>query len=477
MAKDNQKQDIEYKNAKPKEKSYYIKDDVTGLRLEVRPNGLKVWNFRYTLNKKSRETTFQSYPTTTLKKARTKALEYRDLINQKIDPIDYYKNLELEKQKEDDSNFQSLAYEWLEYEAKRTTPQTHKRKKAIIDNDALPLFGEKSINDITHQDIIKTIELRLKKTIHKSSRKAKANDGIETANKLFNYLNTIFKYAITKGICKSNPFNDILKDLIIPKAQTVHQPKLTDYEDVKKLVNDIYNYKGHYSIVNALKFVIHIPLRVGNLAKMKWEYINFEDRSLTIPRNLMKIKNINLPDFKVPLSDEVVKILKEQKELTGHSEFVFLSVQNKPISTDWYIQINNEARQSENEALESHLAKYPKLLNSLALIYHICELSQGYDRQGDYDISLNNLNKALELTNVLKEHAKKLYSTYEIEEQHKEDMYNKIHIKIIELQNTSMLPMSFGEVSQKVAGANAKDVEQVAKDVAITKGKQIIKIK
>ena len=66
----------------------------------------------------------------------------------------------------------------------------------------------------------------------------------------------------------------------------------------------------------------------------KWQYINFENRSLTIPRNLMKVKNKNLPDFKVPLSDEVVNILKNQYQYTSHQEYIFLYVNNKVLNSN-----------------------------------------------------------------------------------------------------------------------------------------------
>jgi len=181
--------------------------------------------------------------------------------------------------------------------------------------------------------------------------------------------------------------------------------------------------------------------------------------------------------------DNVIKYILKTEEFEGATVNEYNQESYYSYSDDaqiayslWYVSNDKEARQSDNEALESHLAKFPKLINSLALIFHICELSQGYQRS-NFDISLNNFNMALQLTNVLKEHAKKLYSTLEVEEQQKEDMYLKIENKIIQLHNTSMLPMSFGEVSQKVAGVSAKDVEAVAKDVAIIKGKKITKLR
>lgn len=182
--------------------------------------------------------------------------------------------------------------------------------------------------------------------------------------------------------------------------------------------------------------------------------------------------------------DEIIKYILELEEFEGvdedeYNKQAYYSYSNEAQQeyNKWYVANDKEAKESDNEALESHLAKFPKLTNSLALIFHICELSKGYDREGQYDISLENFNKALQLTNVLKAHAIRLYSIYEVEEQKKEDLYFKIESKIIELNNSSQLPLSFGEVAQKIANANAKDVEEVAKDIAITKGRKILKIK
>jgi len=45
---------------------------------------------------------------------------------------------------------------------------THRRKVATFVNDIYPHFARKSINDITHQEIIKIVELKTKKGIEAS---------------------------------------------------------------------------------------------------------------------------------------------------------------------------------------------------------------------------------------------------------------------------------------------------------------------
>jgi len=328
----NKLSDIQIKNAKLKEKDYVLTDG-GGLQLNIRANHTKRWEHIYKspATLKRRKLPLGNYPTITLKTARELRDENINLIRRGICPIEKKRDEAKDIKSKEGSNFKLISDEWLEYEANRIRENTFKKKRAIIVNDAYPFFKDKSINEITHNDIINVIRTRLKKTTSKLSNKDKQNTGVETANKLFNYLDTIFKYAITKGLCKYNPFQDIVKNLIIPDSKPRHQPKMTEHEEVKKLVNDIYNYKGHYSTINSLKLCLYIPLRAENLVNLKWNYIDFMEKSLTIPRELMKTKNHNLPDFKVPLPDEVIEILKEQEELTSHQEYVFLSNMGKAL--------------------------------------------------------------------------------------------------------------------------------------------------
>ena len=111
--------------------------------------------------------------------------------------------------------------------------------------------------------------------------------------------------------------------------------KITDLGILKQLINEIYNYNGNHNIKNALKLVLHIPLRAENLCNLKWNQINFEKKILTIPRENMKLSNINLDDFVMPLTDEVINILNDQKIFSGHQKWVFLGTNNRdPINTE-----------------------------------------------------------------------------------------------------------------------------------------------
>jgi integrase len=332
MAKIELLKDIQVKQSKPKEKKYYLNDG-GGLRLCINPNGTKVWIYRYMVNGKSKETTFKSYPTTTLKQARDKRTEFKDLINQGIDPIT---NKQQVKAKEDilsRSQFKDIMNEWLDKEAEHTKEVTHKGKVRVFINDVAPFVGTKDIKDITINDIINIID-------HKKIQAP------EIASRLFNYMDNLFRYAVLKGYCNRNILSDIRKSDIIKPRTAKNMPKITDIEILKELVNAIYNYNGGYNLRNALKLVLHIPLRADNLCNLKWEYIDFDKKILTIPRELMKIKNINLDNYIMPLTDEVIDILNEQRTIqtkyTELKEYIFLGATNhKPIN-----------KESPNRALE-----------------------------------------------------------------------------------------------------------------------------
>jgi len=320
--------------AKPKNKDYQLRDK-KGLYLNIKTNGNKIWHLRYTspTNKKRKAPMLGIYPSMSLSEARIKRDEYKELILQGVDPIE--DKLKSEKQSLLNVNgmYANLIEEWLEKESKRTIASTHKAKKRVFYNDVKPYIGKKHIKDVDTDDIVRILE-------------QKQIQAPEIASRLFNHLDNLFRYAVLKKYCDRNILADIRKLDIIAPRQSKHYPKITNKEILKELVDSIYNYNGGYSIRNALKLVLHLPLRAENLCNLKWEQINLEKKTLTIPRSNMKLKNINLDDFVLPLTNEVITILREQQTIqtkyTELKKYVFLGTDNNsPIG-----------KESPNRALE-----------------------------------------------------------------------------------------------------------------------------
>ena len=322
--------DIQVKQAKQKDKDYYLNDGA-GLRLRVVKDGRKIWEFRFTFLGRRLKTTFQTYPTVSLKEARDKRLEYQELLNKNINPIEYKIEKKDELQTDINGMFLNVSKEWLEEEGKRVKWNTHQTKVRIFENDVYPFLKNKHIKDVTKEDILQII-------------RTKEIQAPNVASRIFIFLRGLYNFAIFKGYIEKNIFTNAKDErkYYLQKQTVKHFSKIVDLDILKELINDIYNYQGLHAIRNSLKLVLHLPLRAENLCNLEWNFIDFENKLLVIPRELMKVKDKNLPDFKMPLTDEVINILNDQKIFSGHQKWVFLGIDNRnPINSS-----------SPNEALK-----------------------------------------------------------------------------------------------------------------------------
>ena len=303
--------DNQVKKAKPKEKAYTLADG-QGLQILITPDGRKAWEFIYlspTLHKR-RKSTFGTYPNVTLANARAKRDEWQNLIKQDIDPIDNKREEKAEIKLQKESNFINVVDLWFQSQESRIVHSTFKKKKALFDTTVIPVLKHKSIAEIKHDELVQIIKL-------------KAIQTPETAKRLLGYFHDLWQFACTHGYCEHNIVPNIHAKSVLPKIVKKNYACITDPTILKQLVNSIYAYGGHISTKNALKLVLHVPLRAGNLVSLKWSFVDFDTATITIPRQEMKAKSGD--DFIIPLSDEAIAILKEQYLFTSHKEYVFVA--------------------------------------------------------------------------------------------------------------------------------------------------------
>ena len=303
--------DREIKNAKPKDAEYYLTDG-NGLSLLIKTDGSNQWIFRYTspTQNKRRKTSFGTYPKVSLADARGKCTEFNKLIFDGIDPIDDKREDKALQKIIQESDFTNVVNLWFQSQESHIVHSTYKKKRALFDTTVIPVLKHKSIADIKHDELVQIIKL-------------KAIQTPETAKRLLGYFHDLWQFACTHGYCEHNIVPNIHAKSVLPKIVKKNYACITDPSILKQLVNSIYTYGGHISTKNALKFVLHVPLRASNLVALRWSYVDFEKHLITIPRQEMKAKSGD--DFVLPLSDEALAILKEQHLFTSHKEFVFVA--------------------------------------------------------------------------------------------------------------------------------------------------------
>ncbi len=124
-----------------------------------------------------------------------------------------------------------------------------------------------------------------------------------------------------------------LKELY-PKAKTEHM-KHVELKELPKLLQDIENYHGHDQTRLAMKFLAYSFCRTIELRMMKWEHIDFPNRLWRVDIDNLKIARKHV----VPLSDQMLAVLEEMKDITGQYEYVFYNTgMHQPYSAEF---INN----------------------------------------------------------------------------------------------------------------------------------------
>ena len=138
----NKLSDVKIRAAKPQEKLYSISDG-EGMFLEISPNG------------KQKRLSLGTYPSTSLKVARDKRQQARELIASGVDPAQQRKTEKLATETARRNTFAGVAEEWAQnkVQSEKWTPTTEKKRRIWLDNGLVPYLGSRPISEITTAEL------------------------------------------------------------------------------------------------------------------------------------------------------------------------------------------------------------------------------------------------------------------------------------------------------------------------------------
>ena len=270
----------------------------------------KAFLFIYEKDKKQKSITLGHYPSLSLSGARRKADELREQIANGLDP-------QLEKQ-ENELSFKQVASLWLKEQEKRGLATFKKSIKARLENHLLPRLAHRKIKELRRNELVELIKnLELKD---------KRGDGYETKSKTFGILKNILKFVSIEGLIDdyTSPLADLeFSDFFKDKHEVAHHRFIADTTQLQSFLTAINSYKNQL-VKSALKFGVYTALRSANVRNLRWEWLDFSKKLITIPANEMKMKR----EFILPMSSQVEAILKSMDKM---GELVF-SHNEKPMS-------------------------------------------------------------------------------------------------------------------------------------------------
>ena len=302
--------ELELKKAEIKDKDYNLSDG-DGLYFVIRKNGSKFFRLDFRYGGKRLSMSLGTYPKTSLKEARDKTIDAKKLLENNINPISI-KRLNKITEK---ITLNFVINKWLEIRKLNSSENTYLTNQRILKN-VTDRIGSTTIKDIQRQDYIEIIL-----NIQKKGR-------IETGLRILSLLFKIYQFAVTNGYVEHNIIVDIDKKSTLLKNKETHLPALTQKEDIKQLLVDIYSiedrFRSHISTIYIFKLIPYVFVRSENIRLMCWDDLDLEKGFWAIPKEKMKM-NV---DFVCPLPLQAIKLIKEIEPFTKHrSKFVFPSPQ------------------------------------------------------------------------------------------------------------------------------------------------------
>lgn len=288
----------------------YKQADFDGLYLLVKPNGSKLWRFKYRWHQKEKLLALGKYPEVTLADARRKRDDARSLIANGEDPSLVRKDQKARETAEQDAIFSKLAAELLEKKRREGRADATLAKTEWFHRLLCADIGQMPITQITARDILVPLQKIEKKGNHESAIRMRSAAG------------AVFRYAIALGLADNDPTYGLKDALIRPQVQ--HRAAITDPAQVGALLRAIDGFTGQRSTRLALQLLSLTALRPGELRMAEWEEIDEAKAIWTVPAHRAKMRRPHA----VPLSRLTLGHLQELRELTGWGKLLFPSVRS-----------------------------------------------------------------------------------------------------------------------------------------------------
>jgi len=245
------------------------------------------------------------YPTVSLKLAREKAGEYREIAYSGFNPIDFR-----DTQRKGSIVFRQCAANYIEMQRPAWKSDKHRQQwQNTLATYVYPVFGDKPVNLVSDEDVLRVLEpIWIEKH--------------ETASRVRGRIEAILDYASAlKHRESENParMKGHLQNILAKRAsgkQQKHHPAMP-YKELPSFIQTISEIETSSS--RALQFLILTGTRTSETLKAEWDEIDLDEKAWLIPGERYKTGK----DLKVSLSEGALKILYSSPRVQSNP-YVFM---------------------------------------------------------------------------------------------------------------------------------------------------------
>ena len=230
--------------------------------------------------------------------------------------------------------------EWMEvwfedYAKLKVRPSSHQTYRGYIDNHIRPNIGDIPLEKLTSLDLQKLYKKLLTKgrVERLEARGQPKGLSAKTVRNIHQILSSALKLAQEQRIILTNP----AEGCALPKVEH-REMKTLPVEQLQSFLRE-----ARESGVFELYYLeLATGLRRGELLGLKWEDIDLDRGDLRVKRQVSRINGevVEAPlktknaYRTLPLAEDTIDVLKEQREKVGSSPWVFPSPNGGPISPD-----------------------------------------------------------------------------------------------------------------------------------------------
>lgn len=335
--------DTQCRNAKPKDKPYKLLDG-KGLYLEVKPNGVKAWRYRFELREGTavKESLFaigdyvvaprgetpedaqerRAGGRFTLAEARDERAKARALVKQGINPAHRRQLDRIRREQESATTFEAVAKEWLALKDWEDT--TKARRLDMLARVVFPKIGPLSVKSITPAHILDVLNNAAKK------------NGLTVAAEAKRTMSGVFELAVSTLRADIDPVYPVRKALPVNKTQ--HKRPL-DHNEIGQLLRDVARHGGRHETIAAFRLMWLTLCRPSEAVEARWAEFDLDAAIWRIPAERMKKRKEHV----VPLPRQAVDMLRALHGITGHRDHLFphRDDRSKPMVTASFRQMLN----------------------------------------------------------------------------------------------------------------------------------------
>ena len=283
-----------------------------GLSLLVKPRSTggssKSWSQRLLIASKPVNIGLGAYPIVTLAEAREQALQNRRVVAQGGDPRAKPRSM---------PSFAVAVESVIAIHAKswKQGGKSEDQWRSSLNTYVFPELGDRPVNQIQPRDVMRVL-LPIWSTKPETARRVRQRIG------------AVMKWAVAQGYRTDNPAGDVLGAALPSNSAAQEHFRALPHAEVGKALETVRGSRAHKGTALCFELLTLCAVRSGEARYARWDEIDFENTTWTIPADRMKAKRIH----RVPLPEQALRVLEQARFLVDRSGLIFPSPTGRVLS-------------------------------------------------------------------------------------------------------------------------------------------------